>query len=132
MHTNDTNTKLIHSELSYLLTGIFFEIHNTLGRYSKERQYADALEAKLRGLRVPFAHEHEIKQSRDRVDFIIDNKIIIELKARRVITREDYYQMQRYLQASGLRLGLLVNFRNRYLKPVRVVRIDTAHRSKFV
>ncbi len=132
MHTNDTNKKLIHPQLSYVLTGIFYDIHNTLGRYSREQQYSRMIETKLKGLKIHFVREHKIEGTGNRVDFIVDNKIVVELKARRFITREDYYQMQRYLQASGLQLELLVNFRNRYLKPIRIVRIDTDRRSKFV
>jgi len=132
MHTKNTNTKLIYPELSYLLTGIFFEIHNTLGRYSRERQYADALEAKLKTLGITFTRERSLSASGNRCDFIVNNKIVVELKAKRFITREDYYQIQRYLQGSRLQLGLLVNFNNRYLKPIRIIRIDTDRRLKFV
>lgn len=132
MPTNDTNAKLIHPELSYLLTGIFFEVHNELGRYSRERQYAEALAGKLTFLNIAHTREYELEKSGNRCDFLVDNKIIVELKAKPFITRDDYYQIQRYLQSSGLRLGLLVNFRNRYLKPARIVRIDTDRRSKFV
>ena len=66
------------------------------------------------------------------VDFVIDDRIILEIKAKRILEKEDFYQMQRYLQAANIKLGLLVNFRNRYLKPVRIVRIDTAAKGKFV
>ena len=38
------NSKLIYPELSYKLNGIFFEVQNRLGRYSTEKQYADAVE----------------------------------------------------------------------------------------
>ena len=48
MSTNDTNKKIIHKELSYKLVGLFFEIHNALGRFCKEKQYGDALEELLK------------------------------------------------------------------------------------
>ena len=57
------------------------------------------------------------------VDFIIDGKILIDLKAKRFITKEDYYQMLRYLKSSGLKLGLVVNFRGTYLKPKRIINL---------
>ncbi len=132
MHTNDTNKKLIYPKLSYLLTGICFEVHNTLGRYSREKQYAGAIEERLINLSIPYEKEWEIPNTGNKVDFLIDKKIILEIKAKRFITRDDYYQAQRYLQASDIRLGLLVNFRNRYLKPARIVRIETSAKNKFV
>lgn len=49
-----------------------------------------------------------------------------------MILRDDYYQLQRYLQSTQKKLGLLVNFRYRYLKPLRIVKIDTDMRTKFV
>ena len=132
MHTNDTNKKLIYPKLSYLLTGICFEVHNTLGRYSREKQYAEAIEERLINLSIPCEKEWEIPNTGNKVDFLIDKKIILEIKAKRFITRDDYYQAQRYLQASDIRLGLLVNFRNRYLKPARIVRIETSAKNRFV
>ena len=94
MHTNDTNKKLIYPELSYLLVGIFFDIHNKLGRYAREKQYADSLENKLKEIRIPYKREYNIKKMGNMIDFLIDNKIILELKAAKFVTRDDYYQIQ--------------------------------------
>lgn len=58
-------------------------------------------------------------------DFIVDNKIIIELKTTPFILKSHYDQVQRYLQDSNIKLGLLVNFRNKYLKPIRIIRINS-------
>lgn len=133
MNTNDTNkrNKLIYPELSYTITGICFEVHNNAGRFAKEKQYGDFLENKLNLLNVPYVREYKIGNG-NIVDFFIDGKIFLEIKAKRLILKEDFYQTQRYLQFSGAKLALLVNFRNRYLKPVRIVRIDTSAKSKFV
>lgn len=133
MHTNDTNNKkLIYPDLSYLITGICFEVHNQLGRYAREKQYGDLMEEKLKEIKIPYQRELRIEKTGNIVDFLVDNKIILELKAAHLILKEDYYQVQRYLQASDIKLALLVNFRNRYLKPIRIIKIDTEARSKFV
>ena len=135
MHTNDTNKmdgKLIYPELSYLLTGICFEVHNQLGRYARERQYGDLLEEKLKGIKIPYKREFRVGKSGNTADFLIDNKIILELKVKSLVLKEDYYQAQRYLQALNVKLALLINFRNRYLKPIRVIRIDTSAKNKFL
>ncbi len=132
MHANDTNTKIIFKEVSYLITGICFDVHNKLGRYAREKQYCDAMEKKLQELKIPYQREFAVGKTGNRVDFLVDNKIIVEVKTKRLILRDDYYQLQRYLQASNTKLGLLINFRNRYLKPVRVIRIDTDRKRSFV
>jgi GxxExxY protein len=129
MNANDTN-KILHKELSYAITGLLFQTHNDLGRYSREKQYADYLEKLLQQQNVKYVRERKSSgdlSSGNRPDFVIEDKIVIELKAKRLITREDYRQLQRYLQTTGFRLGLLVNFHNHYLKPVRVVRIENKH-----
>ena len=134
MDTNYTNkeSKLIYPELSYKITGILFDVHNQLGRYANEKQYCDLIEIKLKYFKIPFKRELSIKNTRNRVDFLIDDKIILEVKAKNFILKEDYYQTQRYLQSLDKKLGLLVNFRNRYLKPIRIIRIDTDAKHKFI
>lgn len=134
MHTNDTNKneKLIYPELSYIITGICFNTHNGLGRYARERQYADFIEKKLNEINIPYEREHNIKGTGNIIDFLIDNKIILELKAKKFITKDDYYQLQRYLQILDIKLGMIINFRHRYLKPIRIVRIDTDIKNKFI
>lgn len=119
------NKNLLYPELSYKITGILFKTHNQLERYCKEKQYQDIIEELFRKVGIKFEREKEIFISEDvcgnKADFIIENKIILECKAKPFITKQDYYQLLRYLKASNIRLGLLVNFRNRYLKPKRIL-----------
>ena len=118
---------LLHKELSYKITGLCFKVHNDLGRFLRERQYSDRFEEVLKRENVPFLREVLLDKITDstvqgnRIDFIIENTIIIDLKAKKFITKDDYYQMQRYLQCSDVQLGLIVNFRDAYLKPRRVI-----------
>ena len=104
MHANDTNRKMrkiIYPELSYALTGICFNVHNELGRYEREKQYGDLLEEKLKEVKIPYKREFRIEKTGNTVDFLVDDKIIVELKAKPLILKEDYYQTQRYLQATN-------------------------------
>jgi len=117
---------ILFRELSYQITGICFKVHNDLGRFCSERQYSDKLEESLREHKI--SHKREFELSKlvssplgNRPDFIIENKIILDAKAKKFITKEDYFQMMRYLTAANFKLGLIVNFRNTYLKPQRVV-----------
>jgi GxxExxY protein len=118
--------EIILKELSYKINGICFKVHNNLGRFCSERQYSDKLEKLLKENNFNYKREFEISKlvdspSGNRPDFIIENKIILDAKAKKFITKEDYYQMMRYLEASNFQLGLIVNFRNTYLKPKRVI-----------
>ena len=135
MRANDTNytnkEKVIHPELSYRVTGICFAVQNNEGRFAREKQYCDALEKELVESKIAYERELIVGGTGNTIDFLIDNKIILEAKAKRFITKEDYFQLQRYLQATKMKLGLVVNFRSKYIKPVRVVRIDTDSRHKF-
>ena len=123
--------KVIYPELSYAVTGACFYIHNQLGRYAREKQYGDAFEVKLKELKIPYRRELSVGDSGNVVDFLIDDKMVLEFKAKRIITKEDYYQLQRYLQVLGIKLGLLINFRSPYLHPSRIVRVDK-NKSSFV
>lgn len=133
MHTNDTNSaKIIYPKLSYTITGICFSVHNELGRFSREKQYCDLLEKKFMEAYVPFLREKRVGKTGNIVDFIVDKKVALEIKAKKFLLKDDYYQIQRYLQATHLRLGFLINFQDRYLKPKRIVRLDTDARNRFV
>ena len=119
---------LIFPELSYKVCGLLFYVHNRLGRFRKEREYATALEIVLKENNVKYSREENKendilgkKFSLYRTDFIIDSKIIIELKSVPVISKEDYYQLKRYLESRKMRLGLLVNFGDKFLKPKRIL-----------
>lgn len=119
---------LIYPELSYQITGILFTVHNNLGRFCNEKQYGDAIENYLKSHNIehirefvlPPSFENESK-GRNKIDFIIKNKILLELKAKRVVEKDDYYQTMRYLRALNKKLGLIVNFRDKFIKPKRII-----------
>lgn len=120
--------KVFYPELSYQVTGILFAVHNELGRFCNEKQYADGVEKHLQdgGLTyerekvLPISFEGEM-EGRNKIDFLIADAIVLELKAKRILTKEDYYQTKRYLVALTKKLGILVNFQQKYLTPKRVL-----------
>ena len=121
-------TELIYPELSYKINGVLFSVQNELGRFCNEKQYCDAIEGYLKKLKVSYEREKVLEPSfeneqkgRNKTDFIIEDKIILEIKAKRFLTREDYYQIKRYLSALGKKLGILVNFRGKHIDPKRIL-----------
>lgn len=110
-------TTLIYPELSYLLMGLFFKIHNELGPSYQEKHYQRAIELKLKKNDINYVREKEIELlyedsslGKFYADFVIESKIIIEVKKSRFITQEDTRQLYRYLKATELKLGIIVNF----------------------
>lgn len=116
--------KVLYPELSYALVGLFFEVHKELGQYAREKQYGDLLEQKLKELNIPYARELAISNTGNILDFLIEDRIVLELKSTREIIKDNYRQIQNYLQQTNKKLGLLVNFRTSRLKPIRVLKID--------
>ncbi|MES2087927.1 MAG: GxxExxY protein [Patescibacteria group bacterium] len=130
-NTKTTSPSVLYPELSYDLVGIFFDVHKELGLYGREKQYADAIELKLKLRNIPYERELAISDSGNILDFLVDRKIILELKSKRMLTPDDFRQTQHYLQETQMRLGLLVNFREKNIKPVRIVRIDTVKKLQY-
>ena len=114
--------KLLYGDLSYELNGILFAVHNELDRFAREKQYADLIEEQLKSRNIKYKRECIVGDSGNIVDFIIEDSIILELKAKPFLLHADYDQVQRYLQVCDLHLGILVNFRSKYIQPKRILR----------
>lgn len=123
-----TFAKIIYPELSYKLNGIFYKVHNELGLYCKEKQYSDAIELYFKKHNLKYEREKSLSTpfsggsiGKNVIDFLVEKKILVEAKAKRFIAKEDYIQTQRYLRALNLKLGIIVNFHDRFLKPKRII-----------
>ena len=112
---------LLYEDLTYKIRGILFEVHRELGRFAKGKQFADSLEQKLIERNIKYKRELRVSDSGNIIDFLIDGKVILEIKSKPFLLKTDYYQLQRYLQSTQIKLGLLVNFRAEYLNPQRVL-----------
>ena len=129
MRTNaNTANKIIYPALSYKIVGIGYRVQNSLGRFCREFQYARAFEEELKNEGLTYQREKYLPLQKDDktigknwVDFVIEDKIAVDLKAKTFVDRNDYYQMQRYLKLCNLKLGLIINLQNKYLKPKRVL-----------
>ncbi|MDD3888189.1 MAG: GxxExxY protein [Patescibacteria group bacterium] len=124
---------IIYKKECFILNGILFKIQNDLGTKFLERHYQRALEARLLENKISYQKEFPINiyyanklLGKFYADFVVYDKIIIELKTTNYISSENIKQMIRYLEATKLKLGLLVNFRVRPIEIKRVIntRID--------
>jgi len=121
--------EILHKELSYKINGILFEVHNKLGRFCKHNQYCEAFEILLRDNDLKYQREIEIpiefngiKLTGNILDFLIEDKVVLDVKCKKDITTKDYVQMKRYLVAANKELGIIVNFSECKLAPKRILR----------
>lgn len=121
---NKIKVEFLYKELSYTIIGILITIHKELGSYAKEKQYGDLFEQRLRIKGIGFAREQRIADSGNVLDFIVEEKIVVELKAVPFLLNEHYEQTKRYLHQTNLKLGLLINFRDKRIQPKRVLNIN--------
>ncbi len=120
--SQETKSKLLYGELSYQINGLLFAVHNEIGQFGKEKQYADLFEKKLKEKAFKYKRELIIGDSGNIFDFLINESVLVELKSKPFLLNVDYDQVKRYLQSCDLELGILVNFRSKYLTPKRIIR----------
>lgn len=110
-------SNLIFKELSYKVVGLAYEIDNTIGFGQPEKVYSDCLEELLKKERINFKREvyAPIKFNEKLVvkrffDFLIDDKIIVEVKVGNYQYRQVLTQVFKYLKANNLKLGIVLRF----------------------
>jgi GxxExxY protein len=120
---------ILFAELSYAIVGAAMEVHKILGGGFLEAVYQAALEHELTLRGIPFARQVCLPVTYKGLlvgdyiaDFVIDGKIIVEIKSVSVLTPKHEAQALHYLAATGYRLALLLNFGNQRLTQMRVVR----------
>ena len=123
------NEQYLHSELTGKIIGCAMEVHRALGNGFQEVIYQRALVIEMGQQGLNFSREHEmqifykgVEIGTRRVDFFVEDKVMVELKA--VVQLEDVHLAQaiNYLEAYGLEVGLLLNFGNRSLQFKRVMK----------
>jgi len=121
-------SQVVYPELSYQIIGIAAEIHKKLGPGFSENIYEAAFMLELQDKGICYEQQKpiqiiykQIPLGTYRLDLVVDEKIIVELKA--VNGLNDIFKMQllSYLKASGFKLGLLINFGARQLEHKRVL-----------
>ncbi|PJE67352.1 GxxExxY protein [Candidatus Shapirobacteria bacterium CG10_big_fil_rev_8_21_14_0_10_40_9] len=129
MKNTNLTDKLLHKDLSYRVVGCIYEVRNKYGSGQKEPVYQNALAEEFEKKKIPFKREVSIRiLSLDtgkslgnyRLDFIIDEKIVVEAKAMTYTPAKIANQLYSYLRSTTYEVGYLVNFgsTNLYIKRV--------------
>ncbi len=121
---------MAHEELNTLtaqVIGAAIDVHKALGPGFTERIYAKALQMELRARKVPFTAERTVRVEykdyllgQHRLDLVVGDALVVELKAVYEVNNFHIAQMLSYLKASGMRLGLILNFSRSRLAVRRV------------
>ena len=126
------NRNYLHSDLTSDLTekiiGAALKVHKQLGLGFIEKLYQRALEIELTNNKINLEREKLLKLTyegvnigSDKVDFVVDGKVLVELKAVPELSNVHRAQLISYLKASGLKVGLLINFAQQRLQIKRVI-----------
>ena len=129
IHSNFIDNKYKYSELTARIIGAAMEVHQVIGNGFQEVIYQRALAIELAKRNISFVREQEMELmykgyriGTRRVDFFVENKVMVEIKA--VIQLEDVHLAQaiNYLEAYNLEIGLLINFGSKSLVFKRLMR----------
>ena len=122
----------LYEDLTYKIRGILFKVRKNIGLGHKEQVYHNALEIEFENAGLKFESKKNISILYDgrsigtyQPDFVIENKVLVELKALPEIARPQIEQLWSYLKGCDYKLALLVNFGSKDLEIKRIV-YDTA------
>jgi GxxExxY protein len=108
---------MLHEELTNKIIKAFYTVYNTLGYGFLEKVYENAMMIELRKMNLNCSNQLPIKVFYDEqkvgdyyADIIVEDLIILELKAMEGIAEEHEYQLLNYLKATEIEIGLLLNF----------------------
>jgi len=115
---------MTENEISYKIIGVAIEIHKIIGPGLLESAYENALAYELKEIgfdvkqqkSMPFIYKDIRQDVGYRIDLMINNKVIIEVKSVENLAPVHYAETLTYLRLSNLKLALLINFNNKILK----------------
>lgn len=120
----------LYEDETFKIIGALIEVHKNLGKGFSEIVYKDAFEYELKKINFTFEREKEylvhykdvILNHKFYADFVILDKIIIEIKSTESIHEQHISQCLNYLHVSGHRLAILVNFNKSSLEYKRIIK----------
>lgn len=122
-------SKIIYKDESYAIIGALFNVYNNLGSGFSEIVYKDALEYEFKTLNIPFQREKEFRVHYKNIvlkhkfyaDFVVFDKIILELKSIENLNDKHLAQCINYLKVSECKLAIIANFHKDFLDHKRIV-----------
>lgn len=106
-----------HSKLTGAILGCAFEVYNELGMGFPEKIYQRTLELEFKENGLSIDREYTIPVyfkgmlvGKRRLDFVVNKKVVVEIKARPYLHDSDFIQLRNYLKMAKLEIGLLMNF----------------------
>ena len=122
---------LIYPELCYQIIGILFEVWTRLGFGHKENIYQKAIAQEFKDINLNFTEQLPTKIFYKGkfvgiyyLDFLIQDKIILEIKVRNYFSRKDIEQLYSYLKSENLKLGIIAHFTRTGVKFKRIVNLS--------
>ena len=115
----DLNDRFLYKDLSYRIIGCFYEAYNELGPAHKEQIYQEALKVAFTEKKIEYKEDKRLKikfKGKEigiyEPDFIVEDKIIIEIKSVLNMPKVFERQLHYYLRGTNYKVGYLVNFGN--------------------
>ncbi len=123
--------KIVYKKLSYEIVGILFEVYNELGYGYQERHYEKAIKSHFQEKKIKYIRQAPYQISvkgkiigRYYFDFLVEDKIILEIKKGKYFSKRNLEQVKGYLHHSKKKLAILANFTPDDVKFKRILNIN--------
>jgi len=121
---------LLYPEISYRIVGCAFDVYNSLGSGYHEKYYQRALIEAFTEKRISFITEVSVPVrykdkivGRKRLDFLVDGKVVVELKKGNSYSKSHIDQVLEYLRTQNLKLAILINFGSQGILFKRIINL---------
>jgi GxxExxY protein len=122
---------LIYKELSYEIVGILFDVYNQVGPGYNEKYYEKAISSGLAKKNITFQSQVPANLTYNQevigtfyLDFLIDHKVILEIKVGQKFSKQNFNQVHEYLKTTGMQLAILAIFTQKGVKFIRVLNVN--------